>query len=257
MERSTRRDLDKHLVICSDVYSVLDCFLFSKYCIYIDNPYESYEKMEDCDKVKMILSWSSHIRDRRFTKEDLKQWLIVSLSLKGLCLYHNRIENYTVVEDHVNLFLNGGYKVELYAPKITDNAQLDESVTRVFDHYLARDFFNRGDHQLDSLVERVYCNEIKRSLISTSNVPTDKINDFEYSPVTFKYFLEEKLKTDRKFYLKFKKRESCLKIKDYEKLKEKWHTQTSIVIPRAYINRSAAYHCKTTDFLLATPLKST
>lgn len=256
MDRTTKRQLDKELVICSDVYSVLDCLLFSKFCIYVNHPYESYEKMEDCDKVKMLLSWSSHVRDRRFTKEDLKQWLIVALSLKGLCLYHNRIENYTVEEDKVNLFLIGGYKAEIYSPKITDNSMEDQTITRVFDHYDYRDFYNRGEHQFDSIIQRVYCNESRRNLISTADVPSDEVNNFNYSPVTFKYFLEENLPNDRRFYLKFDKRESCFKIKNYEKLKEKWHTQTSIIIPRAYTKLSAAYRSKTTDFLLATPLKN-
>jgi hypothetical protein len=256
MERTVRRELDKHLVICSDVYSILDCYIFSKYCIYIDHPYESYEKMEDCDKIQKLLSWSSHIRDRRLTKEDIKQWLIVALSLKGLCLYHGRIENYNVEEDHVNLFLHGGYKVELYSPNITNNAVLDENVTRVFDHYFYRDFYNRGEHEIGSTIERIYCDESRRTMIATSNIPTDKIHEFEYSPVTFKYFIETNLPNDRRFYLRFNKRESCFKIKEYDKLKERWHTQAYTLLVKLFIKRSAAFHYKTTDFLLASRIKN-
>ena len=253
--KELERKLNNHLVICSDVYSVLDCFLYSKHCIYIDNAYENYQEMEACDKLEEILSWASLRRDDRLTKENIKQWLITGLSLKGLCLYYNRIEKYKVEEDHVFLSLIGGYKVKLYSDNIRDNSQLDKKTTRVFDHFKTRDLYLRGTYYLTSAVNKVYIH--KRNLLATTDIPTSKKDDFDYSSVAFRYDIRENLPTDNRFYLKLSKRESCYKIKDYERLKEKWATETSIVVPRAYINLSAAYHCKTTDFLLSSPLKFT
>ena len=249
------RKLDRHLVVCSDVYSILDCLLYSKYCVYIDSPYEDYQEMEACDKIEELLSWASFKKERRLTKENIKHWLVVALSLKGLCLYYNRIEKYSVEKDHVALSLIGGYKAKLFSEKIVDNAQLDKTTTRVFDHYNTRDLYLRGTHHLNSAVDKVYIHN--RYLIATTDIPTSKKDDFEYSSVAFRYDIRENLPTDDRFYLKLNKRESCYKIKDYERLREKWVTGTSIVVPRAYISRSAAYHYRTTDFLLSSPLKFT
>lgn len=254
--RHFKRKLENHLVICSDVYSVLNCFLFSKHCIYIEHPYEKHDEWEACDKLDELLSWASHVRgDKRLTKTDIKQWLIVALSLKGLCLYHGRIEKYEVNKDHVSLSLLGGYKVNLYSHNIVDNSILDKNVTRVYDYFDTRDLYLRGTHYLNSAVDRVYIH--KRKMVAATNIPTKRINDFDYSSVAFRYDIRESLGTNDKFYLNLTKRETCFKIKNYEELKRKWHTQTSIIIPRAYINLSAAYRYKTTDFLLSSPLKNT
>lgn len=253
--KELERKLDGNLVICSDVYSVLDCLLYSKYCIYIDSPYEDYQEMEACDKIEEILSWASFLKEERLTKNNIKQWLVTALSLQGFCLYYDRIEKYKVEEDHVFLSLLGGYKVKLYSDNIQDNSQVNKKVTRVFDHYKTRDLYLRGTHYLDSAVDKVYIH--KRNLIATTDIPTNKKDDFDYSSVAFRYDIKENLPTDDRFYLKLIKRESCYKIKDYERYKEKWATETSIVVPRAYISLSAAYHYKTTNFLLSSPLKFT
>ena len=251
-----KRELTGHLVICSDVYSVLDCFLFSKYCIYIDHPYEDYEGMEACDKLSNILSWASHIREgKRLTKADVKQWLITAMCLKGLCLYHNRIEKYRVEDDHVFLSLVGGYKAKLYSDNINDNSVLNKNITRVFDHFNTRDLYLRGTHHINSAVDKVYIH--KRKLIATTNIPSKKVNDFDYSSVAFRYDIRDNLETENSFYLSLTKRDTCFKIKKYEALREKWHMQTSTIIPKAYTSLSAAYHYKTTDFLLSSPLKNT
>ena len=252
MRRETVINLDEQLVLCSDIYSLLDCWLEDKYVIYIDHPFEDNDEMEACDKVKKLLSWASLLRDRRLTKPHLKQWLVMALGVRGKCLFYGRIENYVAHKDHMVLNLHGGYKTKIYA-SIKNNLALNKNKTRVFDHYNTRDLYLRGTHYLNSAVSKVYIQG--RYLVATSNVPTGKIHDFEYSPVAMRYDVRDNLKQEQKFYLSFDKRETCFAIKDYEEYKKKWQ-ETSILTLEKYLQRSDAYHWKTTDFLLASPFQN-
>ena len=251
--RETTIGLDGQLVLCSDVYSLLDCWLENKYVIYIDNPFEDHDEVEACDKVQKLLSWASLLRDRRLTKLHLKQWLVTALGVYGKCLYYGRIENYVVHKDHIVLNLRGGYKTKIYA-SIKNNLVLNKNKTRVFDYYNTRDLYLRGTHFLNSAVNKVFIQG--RSLVATSNVPTNKVNDFECSPVAMRYDIRDNLKQEQKFYLSFDKRETCFAIKNYKEYKEKWQ-KTSILTLEKYLQRSDAYHWKTTDFLLVSPSQNT
>jgi hypothetical protein len=251
--KETTINLEGQLTLCSDVYSLLDCWLEDRHVVYMDNLFEKHDEVEACDKVTKLLSWASLLRDRKLTKPHLKQWLVTALSLSGKCLYYGRVDNYKVYKDRVILNLRAGFRTKIYA-KVVNNLTVDRNKTRVYDYYNTRDLYLRGTHHLDSVVDRVHIKG--RSLVAISDVTTSKIHDFGYSPVAIRYDVRENLSQENKFYLSFDERQTCFAIKGYEEYKKKWQ-ETSILKLEKHLAQSDAYRWKTTDFLLASPIQNT
>ena len=251
--KETTINLDSQLVLCGDVYSLLNCWLENKHVIYIDNQFEDHDEIEAHDKVIKLLSWASFFKEKRLTIPHLKQWLVTALSTSGKCLYYGRIEKYTAYKDRVLLNLRGGFKVKINA-EVKNCFKLDKNRVRIYDYYKTRDLYLRGTHYLNSTVKKVFIEG--RYLIATTDLPTSSLHDFTNSPVAVRYDIRDKLQQEKNFYLKFDKRETCFSIKGYEEYKKKWQ-ETSTLKLQKYLAQSDAYHWKTTDFLLASPIQNT